>query len=677
MGLNRICHYIKDNKTSTTPTDFIFFDTETTPKVNVDGDIEQPFKLGVGLYWRRRDDRSTDTLQYIRFKNIARFWRFVDDHTENKRRLLLVAHNLQFDFMVLGGFSYLRHLKYDLTKLIVNNKTNIFTYRRDKRTILCLDNQNYFDVSIKSLGETVGLPKLPMPKQGDTIKQWYTYCQRDVDIMYQAWRYWLSFIREQDLGTFGKTLASQAFNAYRHRFMEHPILVHTNSKATELERSSYRGGRVECFQLGHLPEQKYSLLDINSLYPYCMKSFPYPTRLRYLKEGPSLSFVARVLENHAVIADCLVEVDRPIFGVKHHNRLIFPIGTFRVTLTSQELEAALSLDALRKVYRMAVYNRDYIFTSFVDYFYNQRLSFKGEGKDVYAHLCKYILNKLYGKFGQRNEEWQFVGTEPSPVDYVITEIDAQTGKRYTIRCIAGQICKTHQSVEGYNSFAAISSEVTANARLLLWGLMERAGRGNVYYCDTDSLILDCRGSEGVSDSVHRSELGKLKLVKRSSDITLHNVKDYVISGKVKIKGISKTAKKVADDEYITYQQQGVRSGLHNQAVNSMVWRKVPKKLRRLYEKGIVVHDTEVYPLILDYAFETNWTDYRAMREKYGEYATYRGKYLDDIMKWTTSECETPESSLEDYSPDDRLAIKGDLQEQRRAGTMIYQRGRNR
>ncbi|GAI85339.1 unnamed protein product, partial [marine sediment metagenome] len=41
----RVSHYIQDNKTSRYPSDFIFFDTETTPKVLVNGDIDQPFKL--------------------------------------------------------------------------------------------------------------------------------------------------------------------------------------------------------------------------------------------------------------------------------------------------------------------------------------------------------------------------------------------------------------------------------------------------------------------------------------------------------------------------------------------------------------------------------------------------------------------------------------------------------
>ncbi|GAJ09090.1 unnamed protein product, partial [marine sediment metagenome] len=192
----RISHYLQGNKTSRYPGDFIFFDTETTPKVLENGDIDQPLKLGVALYWRRRDDQNKDTLEYLRFTSIPKFWAFVASHALAKRKLVLVAHNMQFDFMVLGGFNYLRVMGFELTKLIVNSKTNIFTYRRGQQSILCLDNMNYFPVSIKALGEEVGLPKLTMPDGAHSRKEWFTYCQRDVDIMYYAWREWLAFLRD-------------------------------------------------------------------------------------------------------------------------------------------------------------------------------------------------------------------------------------------------------------------------------------------------------------------------------------------------------------------------------------------------------------------------------------------------------------------------------------------------
>ena len=658
----RISHYLKDNKTSHYPGEFIFFDTETTPKVLENGDIDQPFKLGVALYWRRRDDQNKDTLEYLRFTKIPDFWKWVATHALTKHQLILIAHNIQFDFMVLGGFSALRLHGFELTKIITNGKSNILSYRCDNRSILCLDNMNYFPVALKALGEDVGLPKLTMPEGPQPLKVWFTYCQRDVDIMYTAWREWLSFLSSQDLGTWGKTITSQAFNAYRHRFMSHPILVSVNNKATEIERASYRGGRTECFQLGTLPKEDYYLLDINSLYPYCMKVNQYSTRQLYIKYNPPLEFLERVLKNRCVIGDVLVTVDKPIFGVRYNGRLIFPVGTFRVTLTSSELTRAVTTGSIIKIYALSVYHREFIFTDFVDYFYNQRLAFKKAGKPVYAYLCKKLLNHLYGKFGQRNEDWVFIGKEPKPVDYVEVEIDAQTGKRYTVRCIAGQVCRTDKSVEGYNSFAAISAEVTANARMLLWEFIEKAGPENVFYTDTDSLLVNKTGRDNLAADISQTALGKLKLAQKATKAVLHNVKDYQLGRKVKIKGISKTAKKVSEGNYITYQQQGVRAALHNENINTMTWRRVPKMLHRIYEKGVVCENGRVAPLILFHQNGKNYPDYKAMFKCYGEAATYRGITLRYIMRARQLAIETGAFALEGYSPAElQLPLFDDLE----------------
>ncbi|GAI96764.1 unnamed protein product, partial [marine sediment metagenome] len=68
-------------------------------------------------------------------------------------------------------------------------------------------------------------------------------------------------------------------------------------------------------------------------------------------------------------------------------------------------------------------------------------------------------------------------------------------------------------------------------------------------------------------------------------------------------------------------------------------------------------------------------DHEAMLDRYGIYATYRGKYLDDIMKRTTTLFDYAEGSDEDYRPSERRQRIIEDVEARRAGEMIYQRGR--
>ncbi|GAI88799.1 unnamed protein product, partial [marine sediment metagenome] len=259
-----------------------------------------------------------------------------------------------------------------------------------------LDNMNYFATSLKALGESIGEAKLSVPGKYAPSADWWSYCEQDVRVMYKAWQFWLTFISENELGNFGLTIASQAFNAYRHRFMSQPIYIHTSRKAVKLERSAYRGGRNECFQLGELPQQNYHLLDINSMYPYVMATNEYPTNLKSTGKELSLEQLRAYLKTYSVIAEVLVDTPEPCFAIKHSGKLLFPIGEFRATLTSAELRYGLFYGYIKQVGNYALYERGYIFEDYVKFFYSKRQEFAKGGNKVYGYLCKLLLNSLYG-----------------------------------------------------------------------------------------------------------------------------------------------------------------------------------------------------------------------------------------------------------------------------------------
>ncbi|GAH53723.1 unnamed protein product, partial [marine sediment metagenome] len=80
----------------------------------------------------------------------------------------------------------------------------------------------------------------------------------------------------------------------------------------------------------------------------------------------------------------------------------------------------------------------------------------------------------------------------------------------------------------------------------------------------------------------QKELGKLKIVSKTDNLSIHNLKDYSFGGKVRIKGISKDAQMIAYNTYKQYQSVGVKGGLHHQDINRVIWRDVTKELSREY-----------------------------------------------------------------------------------------------
>lgn len=608
MGVRRN-HRLSRNCYSSAPREIVFFDTETilTPRKQP-GDFEQKLRLGVACYLQLRDDRTTNTEVWCNFTTIKQFWDFVFSHARDKQRLIIMAHNLSFDAQVVKLFSTMLKHKYEPKKIILDYRKQIWRFRKDKHTILYLDSMNLFPVSLESLGESIGIPKLDMPSDEAPKSEWFTYCKNDVMVIKEAMVKWLSFLTDNDLGNFANTLASQAMNAYRHRFMPQDLYIHCDPNSVPLERDSYRGGRSECFHLGKLPPGKYYMLDINSQYPYVMLKNDYPySFLGYYKNTDRVD-LGEYFNKYAITAKVIIETDTSDYAVRHDNRLIFPIGEFKVSLNTPELIHAYERGRIKKVLEFSLHRKADIFSDYVDFFYNSRLKFSQNGEPAYAYMCKIILNSLYGKFGGKQDEWVEIGYDPdTPYDYYKI-IDAQTHEIDTIRTINHVMYQLVGTEEGYNSYVAVAAEVTANARMLLLEYMNKAGRENVYYVDTDSLLVNHKGYQNLQSLLDSTELGSLKLERSSNDVVLHGVKDYRFGDLTKIKGVNKNAGKLDETTYAYLQSRNLKGALHEQDLNTCLWRYTEKVLKRQYTKGTVNQDRSISPLCLVWQGDVNALD---------------------------------------------------------------------
>ncbi|GAI88488.1 unnamed protein product, partial [marine sediment metagenome] len=241
----------------------------------------------------------------------------------------------------------------------------------------------------------------------------------------------------------------------------------------------------------------------------------------------------------------LIETDEPVYGVQR-DRLVFPTGRFWTSLCTPELKYAVKAGHLRKVETMVTYEQENIFESYVDKFYRLRLDFRSSGVAEYEELCKKMLNSLYGKFGQKGENWEKIGDCPGEWDREELLFN-MNGRRVTkLRYLMGQVFLMTGCGECFDSFPAIAAHVTAYGRLFLWRLMQRVGSGNYFYCDTDSLIVNKTGLDCLSRSINKAGLGGLKIEETCDHIEIRGLKDYSTDHKNVTKGIRKNAVKLAD-----------------------------------------------------------------------------------------------------------------------------------
>ena len=593
----RRAHYLKRNKGVEYPHNCIWFDTETDGYIENDRDTRQVLRFGYAAHRRRTIGDKWTKPEWRRFETVDVFWSWCVDHSRPRIRLDVFCHNAAFDIPVVDGFGWMRRNGWTLTKAVIDSPPVILAWRKDSVTIRVIDTLNIWRLPLAKIGEHVGLAKLEMPAKGASRAAWDRYGKRDVEVIMAACLQWFDFLNIHQLGGFAPTLAAQAMRAYRHRFMTEPIFIDDNERALEMARDAYLGGRVECFRLGKVKGPVYQL-DINSQYPSHMMTERFPTKLIGVYKRPTKEETIRWLTNNCVVAHCALRTEQAAYPLLENGKLIFPVGDLRVTLTTPELSYALRMGHLSSLSVIAVYESQAIFTPFVAALYSIRQAASKAGDTTLVWQVKILMNSLYGKFGQRGRFYEQIDTSPNDDIKVWTEIDAETGQVRSMRQFAGVVQALSFDGESRDSHPAIAAHVTAYARLGLWRLILRAGRSNVLYCDTDSLLVNAKGYHALAGDLDANQLGKLKREGVFETAELRGPKDYSTDTHSKIKGIKRNATWVDDSIVLQDHFTTLVGCLRRGDLTAPIVVRQSKILHRVYTKGIVNRDGSVSPLRL-------------------------------------------------------------------------------
>ncbi|RLI86441.1 MAG: hypothetical protein DRP01_04205 [Archaeoglobales archaeon] len=620
MAKKRFAHKLKSNKSKAFPRYIIFFDVETKQHQLDNRFTRQEFYLAVACYCKVNSGDFSFRKKWAYFTNIEDLWNWIVEHAKPRQRLYLVAHNVAFDFIVVRGFTNLFQRGFELLSFYEKKPTTIIEFgkptltfqrwrekgkgkenyrgRRYETRIVVLDNLNLFKGQLQKWGKLMNLPKLEIDFAKASDRYLREYCKRDVEIMVTLWEWWYKFLLENDLGAFGKTVATQAFNAYRHRFMPVTIWIHNDDSALALEREAYHGGMVRCFRLGRYEGQTFYKLDVNSMYPYVMYMYQMPCDYAGSLYNVGIDKLEKLLQRYAVIAKVELNTKDDCFPYLLDNHLCYPVGSFTTTLTTPELKYALEHGYIAEIYQLAYYRQAFLFKDYVQFFYRLKQQYDKEGNRLLRQLCKLFLNSLYGKFGQYATEMKEFGHLPKEYFAVETHIDSHTLEKFYIYKI-GRVAYVRQVVgEGFNAFPAIAAHITAYARMYLWELINLAGRENVFYCDTDSLIVNEQGYQNLLHLISPTDLGKLKVEDRANRLIVYGRKDYVFGHKVKRKGIRSKAVQIAPGIFLQEIFPSIRGIMARFGKEEYYTIREVKALKRNFRYGIIEKDGRVKPFRL-------------------------------------------------------------------------------
>ncbi|QTW05536.1 DNA polymerase [uncultured archaeal virus] len=624
--------WLEGEKSLSYPKIVLFFDTETETKQIDVNKYELQFKLGSYILYDFEDNKEISRKV---FYNKDEFINDLVNFANQYGIVYTIAHNIDFDFKVLSLLNLLNKQDFKIYKIPLFGNPFIITFKKcqksddklknsddklknsddklknsdnEKDTIIVIDSFNIFKDSLKNLGLSIGYEKTEVSFEKCSIEELAEYCMNDTTVLLNLFKNLMKFLKENNI-SFKSTISGIALSCYRNNFLG-KIGIKAPNEIKDIERSSYKGGRVECFKIAKINDVYY--IDINSLYPY-VACFELPIKFLRNIKSDSIDYLKELMKKHYIIADLDFKLFKNCIGVKRlidkSEKLIFPVGKIKNEIIHQsEIELVLKYGHIDKINNIYIYEKGTPLKNFMEHFYKMKSENKGS---TYYLFYKYLMNSLYGKFGQRNRVMEIIKNVPFSDGFYrmpILKVDENL-QLVVLNNIGYKYLKKYS----YPPFSnvALAGSISAYGRCYLSQLIILAEEKNCFYCDTDSIMLNKTGFDILANKgyIDDNQLGKFKLEKIGS-VDILNAKWYNFDNKLKIKGIKnlhrkgfiKDTKIINEDnnsvEYLQERIERMKTAIRYQTTDKQILEITSKKLNKKYKKGIVENEN-IKPVVLD------------------------------------------------------------------------------
>lgn len=560
-------HWLKPNHVTRLPRRFICLDTEAITE-HAPGRQVQTFRCAVAVF-DHQDKKGAPPAraEWLRSSSLADTWAWVDARTHPRHRTVLVCHNLAYDLRILDAFRRLPELGWSLSMVRLGGDQAWCEWKRDGRTLLCVDSVAWFGVGIAALGELVGIAKPDLPGDDADEATWFARCEADVTILRAAWHRVMGWIESEDLGTFKPTGAGQGWAAFRHRWMDTPILHHGIDHIAESEREAAYAGRCEAWVWGQLGPGPWHEWDFHSAYAHIAEDCDVPTRLIGHSGARGAYKAISGSQGVATLIRATVTLSEPVLPVRGPHGILWPIGTITGWWWDVELDLAEREGATIEAHEGWRYEARPALRTWARWV----LDTLDAPATVVDPVCRAVVKgwsrTVVGRFGSRWSTFDPIG-EAMPDGWMMaTARRAGEAESFRLLSVAGTTwAETHRH-DSPDSAVHVMSWIMAATRVRLWAAMRVAGLDTVAYVDTDGLMVSSAGSERLSGS----GLPGLRLKSAWRHVEILGPRQLVLEGRLKAAGVPSKA---------------TREGEHDWRAD--VWRSLPVSLAHGESDRVVI-----------------------------------------------------------------------------------------
>lgn len=489
--IDRNPHWIKENRQERIPSRMIAFDTESRSYRN--GDVEvQTWRVGCAIRWRT-DLKTGDHAEAMVFDTPESFWSWVSDYGKAEKRTVVWAHNLSHDARISLAFTILPSLGYELEWCNLDQNVSAMVWRSDHGTIVMADTYTWVPLPLAALAPGVRLVKFGMPAAKADDDTWAVYCMRDAQIVYRIVSDLVAFIRSQHLGNWQPTGAGMAYATWRHRFMAHKILVHSDLAALRAERTAMHTGRAEAWKHGRFAGVPWTEVDMRNAYVTIGLECELPRKLHMHTRTVNRRQYDKLACRYRVLGRVRITTDLPVAPCRQSGRTLWPIGTWETWLWDTEINCAIRYGATVTVLETYCYTRAPVLRDWATWILSILRDDSKATSPIVKTWLKHASRALIGRLSLMTRQWEMFGDNPERITGITHITDSETGKTRRMLHVGDRTMVETDADETQNSVPMITSWVMSECRVRLWDAMNVAGLDNIAHVDTDSVLVNPAG----------------------------------------------------------------------------------------------------------------------------------------------------------------------------------------
>lgn len=555
----RRAHYVRPTTQNRQPRRHIFFDTEAQVTYEPDAGIQtQTWLCGVASFVdSERGDGIRAEHEYAAAGDL---WQAVSRFARRDGRTVLWAHNVAYDLRIANALKYLPELGWSLQAIVLDGRSCWARFSQGKASLVCADLTSWLAVPLARVGAMVGVDQEQRPADPTDLRAQFKRCAQDVRILETVVMSILEWLEANDLGNFQLTGAAQAWSTFRHRFMTHRLLVHTDRLALDMERRAIWAGRTECWRHGTYDGPTFEF-DMSRAYATIARDCTLPAHRLGTIPRMSEENLNDWITDRCLLSKCIVTTDVPVVPTEHDGRILWPTGRFRTVLWDHEIQAARARGARVQCFTTQVYTREPMLKAWGTWVLDGCDDERSPWAPLQQALLKHWSRALIGRFALRYREWSPMGTSDTPDLYLSELAGRGEGAEARMLQVGYELLELGELSESENSMPSVTGYVTSLCRVRLLALMERAGLDDVYYVDTDSIITNAAGAVRLRHAI--AEDGAYGLVEKRAihRLELNGPRQLAVNGNPRTAGIPRSAKRVTHDTYHGETWQGLGEAL--------------------------------------------------------------------------------------------------------------------